>query len=115
MLPLPPNFFLERRVWSLDTSSDWWDQLVLQQWDDDQWLRNFRMRKATFLELCVSLAPALEHQDTHLWPTIPLQKLATPDSYLSVGHQFGMGRSTVGAILMEVNHFRGTGPAECGG
>ncbi|XP_075791513.1 uncharacterized protein LOC142830452 [Pelodiscus sinensis] len=110
LLPLLPNFFLERRVWRLDTSSDWWDRLVLQQWDDDQWLRNFRMRKATFRELCTWLTPALQHQDTHLQPAIPVEKriaialwkLATPDSYRSVGHQFGVGKSTVGAVLMEV-------------
>ncbi|XP_075779239.1 uncharacterized protein LOC142827521 [Pelodiscus sinensis] len=68
------------------------------------------MRKATFRELCTWLAPALQHQDTHLRPAIPLEKrvaivlwkLATPDSYRSVGHQFGVGKSTVGAVLMEV-------------
>uniref|UniRef100_K7FNQ2 DDE Tnp4 domain-containing protein n=2 Tax=Pelodiscus sinensis TaxID=13735 RepID=K7FNQ2_PELSI len=109
-LPLPPNFFVDRRVWRFDTSSDWWDRLVMEIWDDQDWLRNFRMRKTTFQELCTWLAPALQRQDTHLRPAIPLEKrvaialwkLATPDSYRSVGHQFGVGRSTVGAVLMEV-------------
>nr|XP_025040013.1 protein ALP1-like [Pelodiscus sinensis] len=45
------------------------------------------MRKSMFQELCVAIA---------LW------KLATPDSYHSVGYQLGVRRSTVGAILMEV-------------
>ncbi|XP_075760478.1 uncharacterized protein LOC142819198 [Pelodiscus sinensis] len=110
LLPLPPNLFMERGVWRLDTSSDWWDWLIMQQWDDDQWLRNFRMQKATFQELCTWLAPALQRQDTCLRAAIPLEKriaivlwkLATPDSYCSVGHQFGVGRSTVWAVLMEV-------------
>ncbi|XP_075755465.1 uncharacterized protein LOC142818592 [Pelodiscus sinensis] len=43
-------------------------------------------------------------------PAIPLQKHvafalwkhATPDSYRSVRNQFGMGRSTVGVVLMQV-------------
>uniref|UniRef100_K7GDH3 DDE Tnp4 domain-containing protein n=1 Tax=Pelodiscus sinensis TaxID=13735 RepID=K7GDH3_PELSI len=68
------------------------------------------MQKSTFQELCAWLAPALQCQDTHLRPAISLEKrvaialwkLATLDSYCSVGHQFGMGRSTVGAVLMEV-------------
>ncbi|XP_053898255.1 uncharacterized protein LOC128844495 [Malaclemys terrapin pileata] len=33
---------------------------------------------------------------------IALWKLATPDSYWSVGNQFGMGKSTVGAAVMQV-------------
>ncbi|XP_050824389.1 uncharacterized protein LOC127058397 [Gopherus flavomarginatus] len=33
---------------------------------------------------------------------IALWKLATPDSYRSVGHQFGVGKSTVGAAGIEV-------------
>lgn len=87
----------------------------MEQWDDQAWLQNFRMRKSTFLELCNWLAPTLQ-QDTHLHHAIPLEKrvaialwkLATPDSYRSVGQQFGVGRSTVGAVLMEVSPL-GTG------
>ncbi|XP_075756523.1 pterin-4-alpha-carbinolamine dehydratase 2 isoform X1 [Pelodiscus sinensis] len=94
LLPLPLKLFMERRVWRLDTSSDWCDWLVMQQWDDDQWLRNFRMQKTTFQELCAWLTPALQHQDTHLRPAIPLEKrvaivlwkLATLDRYRSMGH-----------------------------
>uniref|UniRef100_A0A8C3I585 DDE Tnp4 domain-containing protein n=1 Tax=Chrysemys picta bellii TaxID=8478 RepID=A0A8C3I585_CHRPI len=33
---------------------------------------------------------------------IALWKLATPDSYRSVGHQFGVGKSTVGAAVLQV-------------
>ena len=88
----------------------------MELWDDQEWLRNFRMRKTTFQELCTWLAPALQRQDTHLRPAIPLEKrvaialwkLATPDSYRSMGHQFGVGRSAVGYILMEVSHCLGT-------
>ncbi|CAM4671802.1 unnamed protein product [Lepidochelys kempii] len=35
---------------------------------------------------------------------IALWKLATPDSYRSVGNQFGVGKSTVGAAVMQVAH-----------
>ncbi|XP_075771803.1 uncharacterized protein LOC142823919 [Pelodiscus sinensis] len=107
-----PHPRVERPLWRLDTSTDWWDRLVLGQWDDQQWLRNFRMRKRMFLELCAWLTPALQRATTRLQAPIPVDKrvaiavwkLATPDSYRSLAHQFGVGRSTVGVVVMEVVH-----------
>ncbi|CAM5075196.1 unnamed protein product [Natator depressus] len=103
---------VERRFWARETSTDWWDRIVLQVWDDSQWLRNFRMRKGTFMELCDLLSPALKHMNTKMRAAltvekrvaIALRKLATPDSYRSVGNQFGVGKSTVGAAVMQVAH-----------
>ena len=113
-----PGTGVPRRIWRLDTSSDWWDRIVLERWDDRQWTQNFRMRRDTFLELCEWLAPALQRRDTRMRPAIPLQKrvaialwkLSTPDSYRSVGNQFGVGRSTVGAVLMQVRRSSATEP-----
>ncbi|XP_053871665.1 uncharacterized protein LOC128830052 [Malaclemys terrapin pileata] len=101
---------VERRFWARETSTDWWDRIVLQVWDDSQWLRNFRMRKGTFRELCDLLSPALNRQNTRIRAAltvekrvaIALWKLATPDSYRSVGNQFGVGKSTVGAAVIQV-------------
>ncbi|CAM4633656.1 unnamed protein product, partial [Lepidochelys olivacea] len=103
---------VERRFWARETSTDWWDRIVLQVWDDSQWLRNFRMRKGTFMELCDLLSPALRRMNTKMRAAltvekrvaIALWKLATPDSYQSVGNQFGVGKSTVGAAVMQVAH-----------
>ncbi|XP_075795307.1 uncharacterized protein LOC142830950 isoform X2 [Pelodiscus sinensis] len=58
------------------------------------------------------VAPALRRQDTHLRPAIPVEKrvaitlwkLATPDSYRSMGNQFRVGRSTIGAAVQQVIH-----------
>ncbi|XP_074977999.1 kelch-like protein 12 isoform X2 [Caretta caretta] len=101
---------VERRFWALETSTDWWDRIVLQVWDDSQWLRNFHMRKGTCMELCDLLSPALKHKSTKMRAAltvekrvaIALWKLATPDSYWSVGNQFGVGRSTAGAAVIQV-------------
>ncbi|KAG6926089.1 hypothetical protein G0U57_012817, partial [Chelydra serpentina] len=90
--------------------TDWWDRIVLQVWDDSQWLRNFRMCKGTFLELCHLLSPALKRKNTKMRAALTVQKrvaialwkLATPDSYRSVGNQFGVGKSTVGVAVMQV-------------
>uniref|UniRef100_A0A674IZS0 DDE Tnp4 domain-containing protein n=1 Tax=Terrapene triunguis TaxID=2587831 RepID=A0A674IZS0_9SAUR len=101
---------VERQFWARETSTDWWDRIVLQVWDDSQWLRNFRMRKGTFMEFCDLLSPALKRQNTRMRAAltvekrvaIALWKLATPDSYRSVGNQFGVGKSTVGAAVIQV-------------
>ncbi|XP_075775150.1 uncharacterized protein LOC142826495 [Pelodiscus sinensis] len=105
-----PKASVPCRIWRLDTSSDWWDLIVLERWGDQQWTQNFRMKKDTFLELCEWLAPALQRWDTRMRPAnclqkhvaIALWKLSMPDSCRSVGNQFGVGRSTIGAVLMEV-------------
>ncbi|XP_065405419.1 uncharacterized protein LOC135972214 [Chrysemys picta bellii] len=101
---------VERRFWARETSTEWWDRIVLQVWDESQWLRNFRMRKGTFLELCELLSPALKRNDTRMRAALTVQKrvaialwkLATPDSYRSVANQFGVGKSTVGVVVMQV-------------
>ncbi|XP_075756726.1 protein mono-ADP-ribosyltransferase PARP11 isoform X2 [Pelodiscus sinensis] len=102
-----------QRIQNLDLweffCSDWWDRIVLERWGDQQWTQNFRMKKDTFLELCEWLAPALRRRDTCMRPAIPLQKrvaialwkLSTLDSYQSIGNQFSVGRSTIGAVLMQ--------------
>ncbi|CAM5171230.1 unnamed protein product [Natator depressus] len=101
---------VECRFWARETSIDWWDRIVLQVWDDSQWLQNFCMHKGTFMELCDLLSPALKCKNTnmrasltvHKRVAIALWKLAMPDSYRSVGNQFGAGKSTVGAAVIQV-------------
>ncbi|CAM4567585.1 unnamed protein product [Lepidochelys kempii] len=68
------------------------------------------MHRATFMELCDLLSPALKRKDTKMrgaltvekQVAIALWKLATPDSYRSVGNQFGVCKSTVGAAVLQV-------------
>ncbi|CAM5077364.1 unnamed protein product [Eretmochelys imbricata] len=112
MLVMGQVHAVECRFWVRETSTDWWDRIMLQVWDDSQWLQNFRMRKGTFMELCDLLSPARWRKNTKMRAAltvekrvaIALWKLATPDSYLSVGNQFGVGKSTVGAAVMQVAH-----------
>ncbi|CAM5151192.1 unnamed protein product [Eretmochelys imbricata] len=101
---------VECRFWAWETSTDWWDHIVLKVWDDSQWLRNFCMCKGTFMELCDLLSAALKHKNTKMRATltvekqvvIALWKLAMTDSYQSAGNQFGVGESTVGAAVLQV-------------
>ncbi|XP_065426829.1 uncharacterized protein LOC135976159 [Chrysemys picta bellii] len=98
---------MECCFWARETSTEWWDHIIMQVWDDEQWLQNFWRRKATFMGLCEELAPTLHRKDTRLravkkWEAIAIWKLATPDSYRSVANQFGVGKSIIGIVLMQV-------------
>ncbi|CAM4688667.1 unnamed protein product [Lepidochelys kempii] len=121
---------VERRFWARETSTDWWDLIVLRVWDDSQWLQNFRMHKGTFMELCDLLSSALKRMNTKMRAAltvekqvaIALWKLATPDSYRSVGNQFGVGKSTVGGYCdassprnQRSAAIKGSDPGKCAG
>ncbi|XP_077677962.1 uncharacterized protein LOC144267673 isoform X2 [Eretmochelys imbricata] len=101
---------VDRCFWCRVTSTDWWDHIVMQTWDDQHWVQYFHMKKATFLELCEQLTPILQRKETHMRSPLPVQKrvaitvwkLATPDCYRSVANQFGIGKSTVGKVVAEV-------------
>ncbi|CAM5114457.1 unnamed protein product [Eretmochelys imbricata] len=101
---------VECQFWAQQTSIDWWDRIVLQVRDDSQWLRNFRMRKPTFLELWELLSPALKCRNTKMRAAltvekqvaIALWKLAMPDCYRSVRNLFGVVKSTVGTAVIQV-------------
>ncbi|XP_053875282.1 uncharacterized protein LOC128832186 [Malaclemys terrapin pileata] len=68
------------------------------------------MHKATFMGLCAELSPNLRHKDTRSRAALSVEKrvaiavwkLANPDCYWSVANQFGVGKSTVGAVLFQV-------------
>ncbi|XP_053894089.1 uncharacterized protein LOC128842263 [Malaclemys terrapin pileata] len=101
---------MECQFWAWETSTDWWDHIVLQVRDDSKWLRNFRMHKGTFMALHDLLSPALKWQNNKMRAVLTVEKRvaialwkpATPDSHRSVGHQFGVGKSTVGAAMIQV-------------
>ncbi|XP_044307839.1 protein ANTAGONIST OF LIKE HETEROCHROMATIN PROTEIN 1-like isoform X1 [Varanus komodoensis] len=103
-------YIMERAFWVQPGRSEWWEKVVLPHWDDPLWRENFRMSRQTFMELCDMLRPVLERQTTNMRAPITVEKqlaiavwkLATPDSYRSVAECFGVGRSTVSRIVIEV-------------
>ncbi|XP_074847419.1 uncharacterized protein LOC142011584 [Carettochelys insculpta] len=109
-LPLPGPRQPISHVWTHAASSDWWDRVVMAQWDNKRWQRNLHMQKGTFHEICTWLAPVLHCQDTGTRPDLlvekrlvfALWKLANLDSYCFVGQQFGVGKSTFGTVILEV-------------
>uniref|UniRef100_UPI00358E9383 uncharacterized protein isoform X1 n=1 Tax=Myxine glutinosa TaxID=7769 RepID=UPI00358E9383 len=96
-------------LWTHLTSSDWWDRVACN-FTDAQWVENFRMSRETFDYICHNLTPVLQRSDTRFRLCIPVRKrvavalwkLATNAKYRSVGHLFGVGRSTVCKCVQEV-------------
>ncbi|XP_048350019.1 protein ALP1-like [Sphaerodactylus townsendi] len=97
------------RHWIGPQSHTWWDVLVMTVWTDEDWVRHFRMAKATAIYLADALRPHLERQDTNMRPAIPMLKrvamalfyLASANSYREVGQQFGVGLATVADSVLE--------------
>ena len=100
---------ISRRTWMRPRSVEFWKDIVLHSFTNQDWLKNFRMSKATFDYLCNWLKPAIERKDTHLRKAISVKHrlaitlwtLATPCEYCTVGHLFGVARSTVCVIVQK--------------
>lgn len=76
--------------------------------NDYKFKENFRMSRSTFSVLCEKLI-ILKKQDSFFRKAIPLNKriaiavyaLASAAEYRSIGNLFGVGRTTVGEIVIE--------------
>lgn len=98
-----------RSVWTYQRPGDWW-QYVNHSWTDAEWSANFRMRRATFNNLCNKLRPWLTRQNTKYRQSVPVElrvgiciwRLATNLEYRSISHLFGVGLSTCCLITQEV-------------
>ena len=71
------------------------------------WIENFRVSKDTFYYLCQELRYVIGRQDTQLRKAVSVEQrvaitlwcLATCSEYRTIGHLFGLARSTVCRIL----------------
>nr|XP_032803752.1 uncharacterized protein LOC116939466 isoform X2 [Petromyzon marinus] len=101
-----------RRFWMAPQSQQWWECVVQERFADADWLREFRMRRATFERLCslvaADVAPAAaaafvrKPVDTRKRVAIALFKLATGAEYRVVGELFGVSKTTVHRYLYRV-------------
>lgn len=64
---------VQRNVWALERTQDWWDRVVVN-WNQEEWVSNFHMRRETFNMLCERLSPRLSYKDTKFRQAIPVQK-----------------------------------------
>lgn len=83
--------------------------MIVPSFTHMQWVHNFRMSEETFLYLCAKLRPMMEKIDTNFRLCVPLKKrvaialwkLATNSEYRSIGHLFGVSRTTVCRCVQE--------------
>ena len=83
--------------------------MVIETFDENDFMQNFQMNKNTFLYVYEQLRPELLHCDTSMRKSISVRTrvavtlwfLATPSEYRTISHLFGIGRSTVCCIIHE--------------
>ena len=100
---------LAKSKWTFTRSSHWWKCVVLQTFSPKDWLENFRMSKDTFLYLCDRLRSTICKKDSNMRKAITVDHrvavtvwtLATPCEYRTIGHLFGISRSSVCKIVHE--------------
>lgn len=100
----------EKRTWKKERSTDWFEHIVLETFDDDQWIENFRMKRETFASLCRDLEASLAPSDHAVKDVVDVQKqvaitlywLASSAEYRTIGNLFGVGKSTVCSIVHKV-------------
>ncbi|KAJ8418954.1 hypothetical protein AAFF_G00004530 [Aldrovandia affinis] len=100
------------RPWTITESTDWWERVVMKEFQPRDWLEKFRMSKDTFFILCNKLEPRLARMNTNFRQALPLEKrvavalwrLATNVEYRTISVLFGVGCSTVGQCVREVCH-----------
>lgn len=91
-----------QRVWAHPRSQEWWDGVV-PGFNNDMFMRNFRVSRESFSYICRRLSPVLQRKTTNYRLPMPVNKriaialwrLATNNEYRSVSHLFGVGVSTV--------------------
>ena len=74
------------------------------------WLQNFRMSQETFTYLCNQLRPRIMRRNSRFHTAISVEQsvaitiwcLATPCEYRTIGHLFGVARSTICVVVHEV-------------
>ena len=104
--PLP----IERSCWIKAITENWWDSIVFGRFTDEDWLKNFRMKKATFTFICEKLRPYLHIQDTNMRKAntvekqvaVVLWRLASGSYYNTIGHLFGISEANASCICDEI-------------
>ena len=92
-----------RSLWIKQRSSYWWEHVVNSTFTPYDWIENFRMSQETFLYLCTELRESVERSDTIMRKAVPVEQrvaltlwfLSTNADYRTIGHLFGVSKSTV--------------------
>ncbi|CAJ1074425.1 protein ANTAGONIST OF LIKE HETEROCHROMATIN PROTEIN 1 [Xyrichtys novacula] len=106
------NARIRTRPWTTTPSTDWWERVVMTEFQPSDWLDKFRMSKETFFYLCEKLRPRLARQDTSFRLALPVEKrvavalwrLASNIEYRTISTLFGVGKSTVCRCVRDMCH-----------
>lgn len=103
---------IRTRPWTTTPSTDWWERVVMTEFQPSDWLDKFRMSRETFFYLCDKLRPRLARQDTCFRLALPVEKrvavalwrLASNVEYRTISSLFGVGKSTVCRCVRDMCH-----------
>ncbi|XP_029937606.1 protein ANTAGONIST OF LIKE HETEROCHROMATIN PROTEIN 1 [Myripristis murdjan] len=106
------NIRIRTRPWTNTPSTDWWERVVMTEFQPSDWLDKFRMSRETFFYLCDKLRPRLARQDTSFRLALPVEKrvavalwrLASNIEYRTISSLFGVGKSTVCRCVRDMCH-----------
>ena len=104
------SFDVDLRFWVKPQSTVWFLCFLLQQYNEDHWLKIFCMSKPALFSLAKLLEPIVKKQDTKYQLSIlavvrvacNISKLTHGASLLICSKLFAVGRSTVSLMLREV-------------
>uniref|UniRef100_A0A4W6E1E7 DDE Tnp4 domain-containing protein n=1 Tax=Lates calcarifer TaxID=8187 RepID=A0A4W6E1E7_LATCA len=94
------NVRIRTRPWTTTPSTDWWERVVMMEFQPSDWLDKFRMSRETFFYLCDKLRPRLARQDTSFRLALPVEKRV----YRTISTLFGVGKSTVCRCVRDMCH-----------
>lgn len=90
------------RIWCYPRPQFWFEQLLNDRTQDHLWKEHFRVNRNTFAYICGVVGPDMRKQNTIFRQAISVEKrvaialwrLATGNSYRTIGQTFGVGRAT---------------------
>ncbi|CAF2610044.1 unnamed protein product [Rotaria sp. Silwood2] len=97
-----------RSIWCFKKSGRWWSEIVPLM-SNQQFKENFRIERSTFSSLLQQIRPYMEKLDTNYRAAIPIEKrlacalyaLGSSSEFRTIGHLFGIGKSTAREIFHE--------------
>ena len=110
-----------KTMWVYPRPQFWFEQLLVNRYQDHLWREHFRVSRETIEYICGLVSPQLMRQNTILREAVSVEKrvavalwrLATGNSYRTVGLTFGIGRCTAmnvkeefcSALMRQANNF----------
>lgn len=84
-------------------SKDWWERVVLMEFDDAEWKEKFRISRRSFVKLCSVMEGVMSPQEVTLRAPVPLEmrvavvlyRLGSCGEYRVIANQFGIHKCMV--------------------